>query len=154
MLVKFEEEERLKRNSEKPKVDEDKIIDIDELSLKAGKIEAEFEKEKLTPTDEQIKLIEEYLKRIDDEKFNLQNQLNIEKEIIESVEKLQEEIITEEKPEEPIGTEEPETTIGEEEVETDILPVEPVETTKEEVKKINKLSYISRNGPNILTQRV
>jgi len=153
MLVKFEEEERLKRNSEKPKVDEDKIIDIDELSLKAGKIEAEFEKEKLTPTDEQIKLIEEYLRRID-EKFNLQNQLNIEKEIIESVEKPQEEIITEEKPEETIGTEEPETTIGEEEVETDILPVEPVETTKEEVKKINKLSYISRNGPNILTQRV
>jgi hypothetical protein len=80
--------------------------------------------------------------------------LNIEKEIIESVEKPQEEIITEEKPEETIGTEEPETTIGEEEVETDILPVEPVETTKEEVKKINKLSYISRNGPNILTQRV
>jgi hypothetical protein len=49
MLVKFEEEERLKRNSEKPRVDMDKIIDIDELSLKAGKIEAEFE---LSDTEE------------------------------------------------------------------------------------------------------
>jgi len=154
MLVKFEEEERLKRNSEKPRVDMDKIIDIDELSLKAGKIEAEFEKEKLTPTDEQIKLIEKYLKKIDEEKFNLLNQSNIEKEIIESIEKHQEEIITEEKPEEPIGTEEPETTIGVEETEIDILPVELLETTEEEVKKINKLSYINRNGPNILTQRI
>jgi hypothetical protein len=154
MLVKFEEEERLKRNSEKHRVDVDKIIDIDELSLKAGKIEAEFEKEKLTPTDEQIKLIEKYLKKIDEEKFNFLNQSNIEKEIIESIEKHQEEIITEEKPEEPIGTEEPETTIGVEETEIDILPVELLETTEEEVKKINKLSYINRNGPNILTQRI
>jgi len=54
MLVKFEEEEK-----KQPKVVPD--INIDELSIEAGKKEAEVEKEKYTPTEEDLKKLEEFL---------------------------------------------------------------------------------------------
>ena len=54
MLVKFEEEEKKTPNIEP-------IIDIDALSIEAGKKEAEIEKEKYTPTDEDLKKLEEVL---------------------------------------------------------------------------------------------
>jgi hypothetical protein len=53
MLVKFEEEDK------KTKIEP--IIDIDALSIEAGKIEAEREKEKYTPTEEDLKKLEEVL---------------------------------------------------------------------------------------------
>jgi superfamily II DNA/RNA helicase len=53
MLVKFEEED--KKNQTEP------IIDIDALSIEAGKKEAEREKEKYTPTEEDLKKLEEVL---------------------------------------------------------------------------------------------
>jgi len=55
MLVKFEEEEKKKDKPTSPD------IDIDELSLKAGKIEAEFEKDKWTPTSEELEIFEKIL---------------------------------------------------------------------------------------------
>jgi hypothetical protein len=156
MLVKFEEEERLKKSTTIADTNTQPVMNIDELSLEAGKLEASIEKEKFTPSDEQLKIIEEYLKKVDEQKFtNNEDEQKVEIEI--------EEILPEEKPEEPIGTEEPETTIGIEEVETDIVPteIEVLIDEKEnldppniEEKKINRLSYINRNGPNVLTQRI
>ena len=156
MLVKFEEEERLKKSTTIADTNTQPVMNIDELSLEAGKLEASIEKEKFTPSDEQLKIIEEYLKKVDEQKFtNNDDEQKVEIEI--------EEILPEEKPEEPIGTEEPETTIGDEEVETDIVPTEievlidekvNLDTPNIEEKKINRLSYINRNGPNVLTQRI
>jgi hypothetical protein len=101
MLVKFEEDEKKKAVEELPD------IDIDELSIKAGKIEAEQYKEKFTPTQEQLDMLEKFLMKTNNE-TEIKN----------------EEIYTEE-------------------------PVE--ETTKEleenpNVPKINKLSYLRRDG--------
>jgi hypothetical protein len=63
MLVKFEEEE--KKN---PTVQPTEI-DIDKLSLEAGKIEAEFEKDKYTPTEDELKKLEEELVKLNEQKF-------------------------------------------------------------------------------------
>lgn len=63
MLVKFEEEEKKKE----PTLPTD--IDIDELSIEAGKIEAEFEKEKYTPTQEELNKLEIELIKLNEQKF-------------------------------------------------------------------------------------
>jgi len=63
MLVKFEEEE--KKNSSGPQ----HVINIDELSIEAGKKEAEIEKEKYTPTQEDLDRLEEELRRVNEKKF-------------------------------------------------------------------------------------
>ena len=55
MLVKFEEEEKKNKGEIQP------IVDLDEISKQAGKIEAEFEKEKWVPTEDELKKIEEIL---------------------------------------------------------------------------------------------
>lgn len=55
MLVKFEEEDKKKQPEIQP------VIDIDSLSIEAGKKEAELEKEKWTPTEEDLKKIAEIL---------------------------------------------------------------------------------------------
>jgi len=55
MLVKFEEEEKKKNNTEL------KQIDIDELSKQVGKLEGELHEEKWTPTEEEIQKLEETL---------------------------------------------------------------------------------------------
>ena len=64
MLVKFEEEE--KKNVVEPT---QPIIDIDELSIEAGKKEAEVEKEKYTPTQEDLDRLEAELRRVNEQKF-------------------------------------------------------------------------------------
>ena len=64
MLVKFEEEE--KSNGDgllQP------VINIDELSIEAGKKEAEIEKEKYTPTQEDLDKLEAELRRVNEQKF-------------------------------------------------------------------------------------
>lgn len=57
MLVKFEEEEKIEVNGSN--------VNVDELSIEAGKKEAEIEKEnenkKFTPTQEQLEMIEKIL---------------------------------------------------------------------------------------------
>jgi hypothetical protein len=63
MLVKFEEEE--KKNGGEPHP----IINIDELSIEAGKKEAEIEKEKYTPTQEDLEKLEAELRRVNEQKF-------------------------------------------------------------------------------------
>ena len=63
MLVKFEEEE--KKNPTVLPTE----IDIDKLSIEAGKIESEFEKEKYTPTEEELKKLEEELVKLNEQKF-------------------------------------------------------------------------------------
>ena len=60
MLVKFEEEEKNKKVPE---------IDIEKLSLEAGKLEADLEKEKYTPNDEDLSKLEEQLSKINEIKF-------------------------------------------------------------------------------------
>jgi hypothetical protein len=64
MLVKFEEEGK-KLNSQIVQQN----INIDELSIEAGKQESELEKEKYTPTDEDLVRLEEELKRLNEQKF-------------------------------------------------------------------------------------
>jgi hypothetical protein len=63
MLVKFEEEEKKSGNEPQP------VIDIDELSIEAGKKEAEIEKEKYTPTQEDLDRLEKELRRVNEQKF-------------------------------------------------------------------------------------
>jgi hypothetical protein len=65
MLVKFEEEEKKKILTEFSDVD----IDIDEISIEAGKKEAEYQKQKYTPTPEEILKLEEELKKLNEKKF-------------------------------------------------------------------------------------
>jgi len=64
MLVKFEEEDKKKTPNTVPQ-----NLDIDELSIQAGKIEAEIEKEKYTPTDEELSKLEDELRKLNEEKF-------------------------------------------------------------------------------------
>ena len=67
MLVKFEEEEKRKL----PVNNFD--LDIEELSKQAGLKEAEIEKEKFTPTEDELKKLEEELRKLNEQKFgNLQ----------------------------------------------------------------------------------
>lgn len=82
MLVKFEEEDK--------KIQTEPIIDIDTLSIEAGKIEAEREKEKYTPTEEELKKIEEILLTPSDDEISdwdvtLMDGLEDEEEIPEPV---------------------------------------------------------------------
>ena len=64
MLVKFEEEDK-KTGNNLPQP----IINIDELSIEAGKKEAEIEKEKYNPTQEDLDRLEEELRRVNEKKF-------------------------------------------------------------------------------------
>jgi hypothetical protein len=66
MLVKFEEEDKKKTPNTIPQT-----LDIDELSIQAGKMEAEIEKEKYTPTDEELSKLEDELRKLNEEKFGV-----------------------------------------------------------------------------------
>lgn len=71
MLVKFEEEDK-KKSSVEPQLD----IDIEKLSLQAGKMEADFDKEKYTPTPEELHQLENELRKLNEQKFGkLQEEL-------------------------------------------------------------------------------
>jgi hypothetical protein len=63
MLVKFEEEEKKKDGEVLP------VIDIDKLSIEAGKQEAENQEEVKLPTQEDLDKIQEVLDRIHKEKY-------------------------------------------------------------------------------------
>jgi hypothetical protein len=78
MLVKFEEEEK-KKVEQFPDVN----IDIDALSLEAGKKEAEIEKEKYVPTEEDLKKLEEELKKLNEIKFGTLTEPEVVEEINE-----------------------------------------------------------------------
>lgn len=63
MLVKFEEEEKKKLPTQ------DLEIDIEKLSTEAGKLEAEVEKSKYTPSPEELEKLEEELRKLNEKKF-------------------------------------------------------------------------------------
>jgi len=63
MLVKFEEEEK---NNDGVLI---KDIDIDLLSTEAGKKESEFIEEKLNPSEEELRILEDELNKINEKKF-------------------------------------------------------------------------------------
>lgn len=65
MLIKFEEEDKKKNNVS---IDVEKI-DIDELSKKAGIKEAEFVDKPLVPSEQDLRKLEEELKKINEAKF-------------------------------------------------------------------------------------
>jgi len=65
MLVKFEEEDK-KKQPESPKLSE---VDIDALSIEAGKQEALIENEKYTPTEDDLQKLEEELIKLNEQKF-------------------------------------------------------------------------------------
>jgi len=64
MLVKFEEEDKKKTPQQVlPQ------IDLDELSREAGKMETSPDKEKYTPTPEELFKLEEELRKLNEQKF-------------------------------------------------------------------------------------
>jgi len=63
MLVKFEEEDKKKLPIETS------TIDIEALSLQAGKMEGEIENQKYTPTEDDLKRLEEELVKLNQQKF-------------------------------------------------------------------------------------
>jgi hypothetical protein len=80
MLVKFEEEEK----SKKPQTQSQ--INIDELSREAGRIEASELEEKYTPTEEDLKLLEQELIKINEQKFkNLEEVQNDDETKVEEI---------------------------------------------------------------------
>lgn len=98
MLVKFEEEEKLKKV---------KSLDmsIEELSTYAGREEGKFHEEKYTPTEQEIAELEEQLLRIDEVRFGKleENELDTElndKDVSQQIDQIIEE------PENPIKSEE------------------------------------------------
>ena len=83
MLVKFEEED--KKNVELPL----KNIDIDLLSTEAGKKESEFVEEKLNPSEEELRILEDELNKINEKKFgSLVENENVPDEVIKSEKKI------------------------------------------------------------------
>lgn len=65
MLVKFEEEEKSKKADVVPD------IDIEKLSIEAGRMEAEYDEQKINPTEEDLKKWEEYLMELNEKKFGV-----------------------------------------------------------------------------------
>jgi hypothetical protein len=82
MLVKFEEED--KNNSELLP----KNINIDSLSTEAGKKEFEFIEEKLNPSEEQLKMLEDELNKINEKKFGSLVETQVPDEIIKPEKKI------------------------------------------------------------------
>jgi hypothetical protein len=81
MLVKFEEEEKSKPFSQNME------IDIEKLSTEAGKLEAEVEKSKYTPSPEELQKLEERLRKLNEEKFGTLEEIQPEPEpvIVEEI---------------------------------------------------------------------
>jgi hypothetical protein len=67
MLVKFEEEEKNNVSSEPKKP----VIDIDELSIIAGKMEGEVLNERYVPTQDELDKLEDELRKLNEQKFGI-----------------------------------------------------------------------------------
>jgi hypothetical protein len=132
MLVKFEEEEKKKDIEVLPVP----VIDIDKLSIEAGKQEAENQEEVKLPTQEDLDKIQEVLDRIHKEKYGE----NIEpsstpQNASEMMITTDEDIINSIPPDDEISDLD-----GAEVVE------QPEEITEPESPKINRLTYTKVNG--------
>jgi hypothetical protein len=144
MLVKFEEDE--KKNTPEVKLPE---IDIDELSIEVGKMEADLENEKWVPTEEDLKKLEQILniqepKQPLSEEFepNISDDFQVgpegayehtEDETTNNL-SFESQIVEEQEINEPII-----------EIPEEILPhnLKPMENP--DVPKINRLTYTNRN---------
>ena len=82
MLVKFEEDEKKKVSTSQPQV-----VDIDQLSIQAGKMEAQIDQEKYTPTKEELEKLEDELRKLNEQKFGV-----LQPEIVENYEALKDEL--------------------------------------------------------------
>lgn len=119
MLIKFEEDDKTKVIDNSPE------IDIDEISIEAGKVEAEQVKEKYTPTEDDLIKLKSYLDSIQKDKFGEE----------------QPPLTDEFEPE----VEEPYYPTQEEEEELErLINLQPEENPN--VPKINRLSYLRRDG--------
>ena len=127
MLVKFEEDEKNKIKNPEKLNEVVPVFNIDEISKEIGKKEGDFEKEKYTPTEEQLRILEQELIKLNNQKFGSLTE-NIEKEKFTSTEEQPLTSITE-----PIN---------------DKINIELIknEGPLDEDKKINRLSYIRRDG--------
>lgn len=125
MLVKFEEEDRNKKSSELSTIPEN--LDIEEMSKIAGKMEAENDVPKYTPTEEELAILENKLREINENKFKT--------------------LETAEQKEPPV-----EEHFGEIMI-TDETPKEESKIS-DDSSKINRLSYMNRNASNISVQRI
>lgn len=119
MLIKFEEDDKPKITENSPE------IDIDEISIAAGKIEAEQIAEKYTPTEDDLIKLKSYLDSVQKNKFG-EEQLSLTDEFEPEVE-------------------EPQYPTQEEEEELDRL-INPQPEENPNVPKINRLSYLRRDG--------
>jgi hypothetical protein len=81
MLVKFEEEEKKKVPAPQPQV-----VDINQLSIQAGKMEAQIDQEKYTPTKEELEKLEDELRKLNEQKFG-----SLQTEVTETSEQLEDE---------------------------------------------------------------
>jgi len=77
MLVKFEEDEKKKVSTPQPQ----QVLDIDQLSIQAGKMEAQIDQEKYTPTKEELEKLEDELRKLNEQKFG-----PLQPEIVENYE--------------------------------------------------------------------
>lgn len=142
MLVKFEEEDKKNKKNTSESLPTP-VIDIDDISLKAGKLEADLEKEKYTPTKEDLDLLEKTLKEIEEKKNILQAPKKLDF-IIENI--VPENFKIEEEPT-PTPTETNTPTPTETLIPTNTpTPSEtstptPTETPKSEEPQINRLYY-------------
>jgi len=129
MLVKFEEEE--KNKEEVISVPEE--VDIEALSTEAGKMEAEIEKEKYTPTEDELKKLEKILLSQTPQNAS-EMMITTDKDIIKSIP--QDDEISD------LDLDETEVVEVPEEIS------EPVITFGDAVEKprINRLSYVKRDG--------
>jgi len=131
MLVKFEEEEKKKDIEVLPVP----VIDIDKLSIEAGKQEAENQEEVKLPTQEDLDKIQEVLDRIHKEKYGE----NIEPS--STPQNASEMMITTD--EDIINSIPPDDEISDLELE---VTEQPEEITEPESPKINRLTYTKVNG--------
>jgi len=126
MLIKFEEDD-------KKKITETVVppnINIDEISIEAGKMEAKIDEEKYVPTEEDLNKLKTYLESIQKEKFGEEQPPLISDEFEPEVEE----------PYYPSDEEEDELIRL-----TNLQPTEQPEENPN-VPKINRLNYLRRDG--------
>lgn len=123
MLVKFEEEEKAKKSAVSVE------LDIDKLSIEAGKKEAEFENSKIVPTDEELQLLENYLIELNEKKFgSLEEKATVDLETqneTPEIEPLQTETLPESEPQQTIENLSIEVQVNQPEETNETIEVEP-----------------------------
>ena len=140
MLVKFEEEEKNKEKTIEP------VIDIEALSIEAGKKEAKNQEEIKLPTQEELNKIQEVLDRIHKEKYG--EKIDVEpssapQNASEMMITTDEDIINSIPPDDEISDWDSTLMDG---IDEPSVVKQPEEITEPETPKINRLTYLKRDG--------